>query len=88
VGLIPWEVLSQLVSERSLFLRTLLSASKYFKLLTLEYSFILTLEYSFILTLLQNNDLDIFGAPPSMNLADDRSPEVGTGARAAKDENN
>jgi hypothetical protein len=30
-------------------------------------------------------ELDLFGAPPSMNLIDDRSPEVGNGARAAKD---
>eukprot|EP00267_Zea_mays_P035474 XP_008671349.1 uncharacterized protein LOC103648712 [Zea mays] len=33
-------------------------------------------------------ELDLFGAPPSMNLADDRSPEAGGGARAAKDEHN
>jgi hypothetical protein len=32
--------------------------------------------------------LDLFGAPPSMNLADDRSPEVGSGAGAARDEDN
>jgi hypothetical protein len=31
-------------------------------------------------------ELDLFGAPPSMNLADDRSPEVDSGAGAAKDE--
>jgi hypothetical protein len=31
---------------------------------------------------------DLFGAPPSMNLADERSPEVGSGARAAKNEDN
>jgi hypothetical protein len=30
--------------------------------------------------------LDLFGAPPSMNLADVRSPEAGSGA--AKDEEN
>jgi hypothetical protein len=33
-------------------------------------------------------ELDLFGAPPSMNLADDRSPEAGNGAGAAKDEDN
>jgi hypothetical protein len=33
-------------------------------------------------------ELDLFGAPPSMNLADDRSLEVGSGAGAAKDEDN
>jgi hypothetical protein len=33
-------------------------------------------------------ELDLFGAPSSMNLADDRSPEVGSGAGAAKDEDN
>jgi hypothetical protein len=32
--------------------------------------------------------LDLFRAPPSMNLADDRSPEAGSGAGAAKDEDN
>jgi hypothetical protein len=31
-------------------------------------------------------ELDLFGAPPSMNLADERSSEVDSGARAAKDE--
>jgi hypothetical protein len=31
-----------------------------------------------------DGELDLFGAPPSMNLADERSPEVGSGA--AKDE--
>ena len=30
--------------------------------------------------------LDLFGAPPSMNLADERSPEAGSGA--SKDEDN
>jgi hypothetical protein len=25
-------------------------------------------------------ELDLFGAPPSMNLADERSPEAGSGA--------
>jgi hypothetical protein len=30
-------------------------------------------------------ELDLFGAPPSMNIADDRSPEASSGARAAKD---
>jgi hypothetical protein len=33
-------------------------------------------------------ELDLFGAPPSMNLIDDRSPKVGSGAGAAKDEDN
>jgi hypothetical protein len=33
-------------------------------------------------------ELDLFGAPPSMNLADDHSPEVGSGAGVAKDEDN
>jgi hypothetical protein len=46
VGLIPWEVPSQLVAERSPSLRTLLSASKDFKILTLKYSFILILPLS------------------------------------------
>jgi hypothetical protein len=31
-------------------------------------------------------ELDLFGAPPSMNLADERSLEAGSGAGAAKDE--
>jgi hypothetical protein len=31
-----------------------------------------------------NGELDLFAAPPSMNLADERSPEAGSGA--AKDE--
>jgi hypothetical protein len=31
-------------------------------------------------------ELDLFGAPPSMNLEDERSPEAGSGA--AKDEDN
>jgi hypothetical protein len=35
-----------------------------------------------------DGELDIFGAPPSMNLADERSPEAGSGAGAAKDEDN
>jgi hypothetical protein len=35
-----------------------------------------------------DGELDLFGAPPSMNLADERSPEAGSGARAAKDEDN
>ena len=30
-------------------------------------------------------ELDLFGAPPSMNLAHDRSPEASGGANAAKD---
>jgi hypothetical protein len=33
-----------------------------------------------------DGELDLFGAPPSMNLADERSPEAGSGA--AKDEDN
>jgi hypothetical protein len=33
-------------------------------------------------------ELDLFGAPPSMNLADECSPEAGSGAGAAKDEDN
>jgi hypothetical protein len=33
-------------------------------------------------------ELDLFGAPPSMNLADDRSPEAGSGVGAAKDVDN
>ena len=33
-----------------------------------------------------DGELDLFGAPPSMNLADERSPEAGRGA--AKDEDN
>jgi hypothetical protein len=33
-------------------------------------------------------ELDLFGALPSMNLADDRSPEAGSGAGAATDEDN
>jgi hypothetical protein len=33
-------------------------------------------------------ELDLFGAPPSMNLADERSPEAGSRAKAAKDEYN
>jgi hypothetical protein len=33
-----------------------------------------------------DGDLDLFGAPPSMNLADERSPEAGIGT--AKDEDN
>jgi hypothetical protein len=33
-------------------------------------------------------ELDLFGAPPSMNLADERSPEASSGAEAAKDEDN
>jgi hypothetical protein len=31
-----------------------------------------------------DEELDLFGAPPSMNLADERSPKAGSGA--AKDE--
>jgi hypothetical protein len=30
-------------------------------------------------------ELDLFGAPPYMNIADDRSPEASSGAGAAKD---
>jgi hypothetical protein len=33
-------------------------------------------------------ELDLFRAPPSMNLADERSPKAGSGAGAAKDEDN
>jgi hypothetical protein len=33
-------------------------------------------------------ELDLFGAPPSMNLTDECSPEVGSGVGAAKDEDN
>jgi hypothetical protein len=33
-----------------------------------------------------DGELDLFGAPPSMNLADEWSPEAGSGA--AKDEDN
>jgi hypothetical protein len=33
-----------------------------------------------------DGELDLFGAPPSMNLADERSPEAGSGA--TKDEDN
>jgi hypothetical protein len=33
-------------------------------------------------------ELDLFRAPPSMNLADDRSPEASSGAEAAKDVDN
>ena len=33
-----------------------------------------------------DGELDLFGAPPSMNLADERSPEASSGA--AKDEEN
>jgi hypothetical protein len=33
-----------------------------------------------------DGELDLLGAPPSMNLADERSPEAGSGA--AKDEDN
>jgi hypothetical protein len=33
-------------------------------------------------------ELDIFGAPPSTNLADDRSPEASSGAGVAKDVDN
>jgi hypothetical protein len=29
-------------------------------------------------------ELDIFGAPPSMNIVDDRPPEASSGSRAAK----
>ena len=33
-------------------------------------------------------ELDLFGGPPSMNLADDRSHEASCGAGAAKDTDN
>jgi hypothetical protein len=33
-------------------------------------------------------ELDLFGAPPSMNLADERSPKTGSEAGVAKDEDN
>jgi len=33
-------------------------------------------------------DLDLFGAPPSMNLTDDHSPEASSGAGAAKGADN
>jgi hypothetical protein len=33
-------------------------------------------------------ELDLFGAPPSMNLADERSPEAGIGAGTTKDKDN
>jgi hypothetical protein len=33
-------------------------------------------------------ELDLFGAPPSINLADERSPKAGSGAGAAKNEDN
>ena len=33
-------------------------------------------------------ELDLFGAPPSMNLTDDRSLEASSGAGAAKDADN
>jgi hypothetical protein len=32
-----------------------------------------------------NGELDLFGAPPSMNLADEHSPEAGSGAAKDKD---
>jgi hypothetical protein len=35
-----------------------------------------------------DGELDLFGAPLSMNLADECSPEAGSGAGAAKDEDN
>jgi hypothetical protein len=35
-----------------------------------------------------DGELDLFGAPPSMNLADERSPKAGSGAGVAKDEDN
>jgi hypothetical protein len=35
-----------------------------------------------------SGELDLFGAPPSMNLTDERSPEADSGAGAAKDEDN
>jgi hypothetical protein len=33
-------------------------------------------------------ELDLFGAPPSMNVVDDHSPEAGSGAGAAEDADN
>jgi hypothetical protein len=35
-----------------------------------------------------DGELDLFGAPPSMNLTDERSPEASSGAGMAKDEDN
>ena len=35
-----------------------------------------------------DGELDLFRAPPSMNLTDEHSPEAGSGAGAAKDEDN
>jgi hypothetical protein len=35
-----------------------------------------------------DGELDLFGAPPSMNLADEHSPEAGSGVGTAKDEDN
>jgi hypothetical protein len=35
-----------------------------------------------------DGELDLFGAPPSMNLADERSPKAGSGGGAAKDKDN
>jgi hypothetical protein len=35
-----------------------------------------------------DGELDLFGAPLSMNLADERSPDAGSGAGAAKDKDN
>jgi hypothetical protein len=35
-----------------------------------------------------DGELDLFGAPPSMNLTDERSLEAGSGVGAAKDEDN
>jgi hypothetical protein len=32
-------------------------------------------------------ELDLFGAPPSKNIVDDRPPEASSGAGAAKDTN-
>jgi hypothetical protein len=32
-----------------------------------------------------HGELDLFGAPPSMNITDDRPPEVSSGAGADKD---
>jgi hypothetical protein len=33
-------------------------------------------------------ELDLFGAPPFMNIVDDHSPEANSGAGAAKDADN
>jgi hypothetical protein len=35
-----------------------------------------------------DGELDLFGAPPSLNLIDERSPKAVSGAGTAKDEDN